>query len=675
MSRLFSGIGYAAKSAAAFVLIATFVACSDSSTNPTSPSRLAAGSANLDATVCTVNSGCSLATPVPTAHTGNLPTVLVDWPAVPGATDYQANCAVVSGVATCTGGGAVKDGATSATFTVSGDGKVQFRVHAHCQAGGGEHYCDEAHTVANGQNSLWGTATIDGGGGIDLCIGDCGGNTVVKTTPNITIVCTDVVYNGGAQTPCTGTSDDNETVTLTFSNNTNVGTGGVSGSTAGDDTHNPASASSTFQITPAATTLTGGSYSGTYDGASHSAGACSFSLNYGTDLSCTESPTSRTNAGHDDVVPSASGAVGNYTITVQNGSIDIAAANTTVNGGNGGGVYNGQTFAAGDCSISVNFNNDLSCSQTGSPAGPNVGNYPVVVSVSGATGNYNVSLVDGNIGITPASTLVTAGSGGGTYNGQTYSAGACSISVNYNNDLSCSNTSGSPAGPNVGTYPTGATASGATGNYTISYAPGSIVINPADIYATAVGGNRTYGQPNPTGCTVTGAVNGEIYTCTSSSTLAQNAPVGSTGTNVPAFDANPGLSNYTQHLVNATLTVVAYDLSNCYISPIYSVMPSTKSYQTKGSVLPIKCVIRDSYGNTVSNATGNLTITDKGTGTQNLGALNFTNAYRYTTGSPNLYMHQEDTSAPFYVNGHYYQVSTTWNDGSTRVGFFYIASK
>jgi hypothetical protein len=351
----------------------------------------------------------------------------------------------------------------------------------------------------------------------------------------------------------------------------------------------------------------------------------------------------------------------------------IGRAPVTMTAGGYTASYDGQSHSIAACEVSANFDN-LTCANDVSTVGPDVTSGTVTPSESGAGwSNYASTAATTAYAITKAGISVTAGGYAGTYDGLTHAVGACSISGGYTGDLVCAN-SITTAGPNAvdGLAVTASVSSPSNvslDNYDVTAHDGSIDIAKAGLTATAYNGARTFGQANPTSCTVTGAVNGESYSCTSSSTAVAASLVGSGPHAVVAtMDANAGLSNYTVTYVGGQLGILAYDMSNCYVAPIYSSMPSTKAYQKKGSVLPIKCVIRDNFGAIISNASGTVTIKDRGTNA--LAAI--TGAFKFTAGTPPLYMNQQDTTNPYYVVGHVYDADTKWNDGSTTKGYFGI---
>ncbi len=84
-----------------------------------------------------------------------------------------------------------------------------------------------------------------------------GSYTIAKAPVTVNVNCpASVTYNGAAQEPCTasvtGAGDLNQSLTVTYSNNTNAGTATASASYAGDANHLSGSGSATFTIDKAA---------------------------------------------------------------------------------------------------------------------------------------------------------------------------------------------------------------------------------------------------------------------------------------------------------------------------------------------------------------------------------------------------------------------------------------
>jgi hypothetical protein len=228
----------------------------------------------------------------------------------------------------------------------------------------------------------------------------------------------------------------------------------------------------------------------------------------------------------------------------------------------------------------------------------------------------------------------------------------------------------------------------------LSYSSGTAPVN-AGTYTLTV----TCGAGNPTYNTVTQTATIQI---TPAPTIAAvSCPVsmqytGSALTPCTGSVTGPGLSltiipTYTSNVVGtATATVsyagggnylpstasktfqISYVQVGCFSSPIYNVMPSTKSFQNKGSNVPVKCTLATAQGTGVSNATGSLLVQDMGT--DGLGTpvtvFSLANAFKATTSGN--YSYGLDTSPSGFVSRHYYQVTATWSDGSKTIGWFYI---
>jgi hypothetical protein len=133
-----------------------------------------------------------------------------------------------------------------------------------------------------------------------------------------------------------------------------------------------------------------------------------------------------------------------------------------------------------------------------------------------------------------------------------------------------------------------------------------------------------------------------------------------------------GGGNYQASTASANFRI-GYVQSGCFASPIYSVMPPTKSSQNKGSNVPVKCTLLTASGTGVSNATGSLQVQDKGTdGSAQNPVTVFSLANAFKASPSGNYAYGLDTSPSGFVSGHYYFVTATWSDGSTTTGWFYI---
>jgi hypothetical protein len=110
----------------------------------------------------------------------------------------------------------------------------------------------------------------------------------------------------------------------------------------------------------------------------------------------------------------------------------------------------------------------------------------------------------------------------------------------------------------------------ATGTFEASSSgPVSVTIRPAGLTVTASNGNRAYGAPNPAlSGTVQGAVNGDTFTVTSTTTATQTSPTGAYPVVPSVSGAN--LSDYSVTKVNGMLTVTQ-------ATPTLTVTPAASS--------------------------------------------------------------------------------------------------
>jgi hypothetical protein len=107
----------------------------------------------------------------------------------------------------------------------------------------------------------------------------------------------------------------------------------------------------------------------------------------------------------------------------------------------------------------------------------------------------------------------------------------------------------------IGNYPITATLAGtALPNYSVTVNPSTLTVTKTILTVTVNSATRVYGAADPTFTgTITGLVNGDTVTATYSSTDTVTSPVG-TYPITPTL-SGAALANYTQNIVNGTLTV------------------------------------------------------------------------------------------------------------------------
>jgi hypothetical protein len=278
-------------------------------------------------------------------------------------------------------------------------------------------------------------------------------------------------------------------------------------------------------------------------------------------------------------VTNATGSgLANYTISYQPGILTVNPATLTVTAGNTNKVY-GQTvtFAGTEFTSSNLLNGDtvsaVTLTSTGILATAGVAGSPYAINATNATGsglaNYTISYQPGILTVNPAALTVTAGNTNKVY-GQTVTfAGTEFASSNLLNGdavstvtltstgaLATAGVAGSPYVINA-TNATG----GGLGNYTISYQPGILTVNPAALTLTADDKTRMYGLTNPVlTASYSGFVNSEDTNALSGSpaltTLAvSSSPVGGYPINIAAGTLSN--ANYNFNFTNGTLTVTS----------------------------------------------------------------------------------------------------------------------
>jgi hypothetical protein len=327
-------------------------------------------------------------------------------------------------------------------------------------------------------------------------------------------------------------------------------------------------AAGTLTITAASVTATAGSYSGVYDGSSHSPAACAVTGAYTTGLSCTNSPTSvGPGVGSGTVTPTVSGGSSNFAITSVNGNWSITDAALTVTASNQARSYGAANptltyaitgFVGGD-TIAV-VSGAASCTTTATATSP-VGTYPITCTMGTlAATNYSFQFAAGTLTITAASVTATAGSFSGVYDGSSHAPSACAVTGAYTTGLSCTN-SPTSVGPGVGSGTVTPTVSGGSSNFAITSVNGNWSITDAALTVTASNQTRSYGAANPTlTYAITGFVGGDTIAVVSgaascTTTATATSPVGTYP--ITCTVGTLAATNYSFQFAAGTLTITA----------------------------------------------------------------------------------------------------------------------
>uniref|UniRef100_UPI003BA62DEE MBG domain-containing protein n=1 Tax=Niveispirillum sp. TaxID=1917217 RepID=UPI003BA62DEE len=388
-------------------------------------------------------------------------------------------------------------------------------------------------------SSSVGTATIGGSGA-----SYSGGvyqfaytGTLAITPAALTVTASGVTKTYGNAVSVTGyttsglvTGDSIASVTLLPSGGTSVGdapgtyTISASGATGtGLSNYSITYVAGSLVVDPAALTITASNVTKTYGNAVSVTGFTSSGLVNGdtlTGVTLLASGGTGTAANAGSYTISVSGAAGtglsNYSITYTNGTLVVNPAALTVTASGATKTYGNAISLTGYTSSGL-INGDsisaVSLTSTGAGTASNVGSY--TISGSGATGtglsNYSITYAEGTLVVNPAALTVTASGATKTYGNSISLTGFTSNGlVNADSVTAVSLTStGAGTTATVGSYTI--SASGATGtglsNYSITYANGTLVVDPAALTVTASGATKTYGNSiSLTGFTSNGLV-------------------------------------------------------------------------------------------------------------------------------------------------------------------------
>jgi len=381
--------------------------------------------------------------------------------------------------------------------------------------------------------------------------------------------------DGTAQSPST-LSGGSAALTLSLG----AGSHSVSAAYGGDSTFMPSSGSDTSLIVSPATpvvAVSGGPF--TYNGASYAAtcsvtspitggtvaGTCALTYN-GSSSAPAAATVYTVNAvftpGDTTDFTTGNGS-GSMTINPATPSVTVVGATYTYDGNAHGpancsataSLAGGTTAVPGSCTYTYTLNGTVVAAAIGA------GTYSVsaLFTPNDAT-DFTTATGSGSVTINPATPALTVSGGTFNYDGNQHLA-ACTAALGTNPvSGSCVFTytlSGNPvAAPvNAGSYAVSALFTpGDTVDFTTASGTTSIVILQVGLTAAAIDASRSYGTGNPAfGCTVTGAVGSDSFTCTPGTSATLASPVG-TYAIVPVVTGS-ALANYTVTLDNATLTI------------------------------------------------------------------------------------------------------------------------
>ena len=296
------------------------------------------------------------------------------------------------------------------------------------------------------------------------------------------------------------------------------------------------------------------------------------SIAYGTALSTTQLNATATVPGGFAYTPAA-GAIlnaGTQTLSVtftptdttdykpvtQTAQIVVNKATLTVTAADANRIYNtaNPTFT-GTVTGAVNGDTFTESFTTTAILSSPVGTYPITPTAAGANlANYTVVVTtNGTLTVTQATPVVTWNNPAAITYGTALSATQLNATATVGGGFAYTPAAGAIL--NAGTQTLSVTFTPTdTTNYKSVTQTAQIVVNKATLTVTAADANRIYNTANPTFTgTVTGAVNGDTFTESFTTTAILSSPVGTYPITPTAAGAN--LANYTVVTTNGTLTV------------------------------------------------------------------------------------------------------------------------
>ncbi|MFN0120104.1 MAG: MBG domain-containing protein [Blastocatellia bacterium] len=256
------------------------------------------------------------------------------------------------------------------------------------------------------------------------------------------------------------------------------------------------------------------------------------------------------------------GRLGNYDVTITNGTLTVNKARLTITAAAATRVYGAANPVLAGSIVGLLNNDNITASySTTAVTASAAGQYPIVPAAVDPTdrlANYDLSVTNGALTVSRAPLTVTANNTTRVYGAANPSfTGSINGLVNEDNITAAYGTT-AVAASGIGTYAITATLAdpgNRAGNYEITYVNGTLTVTRAALTITANSATRAYGAVNPalTG-TITGALSGDNITATWTTTALTSSAAGKypiTG----LVDANEKNANYDIGYVNGELTI------------------------------------------------------------------------------------------------------------------------
>ena len=330
----------------------------------------------------------------------------------------------------------------------------------------------------------------------------------------------------------------------------------------------------TLTINPAPLTVTADNASRAYGAANPAFTGTITGLKNGDNITATYSTTATpaSPVGTYPIVPALvdpNNLLGNYTVTINNGTLTVTAAVLIVTANNAARLYGDPNppFSGSIAGLVNGDNITATYTTTATPASP-IGNYPIVPVLSDPNnklGNYAVTINNGNLVVSPAPLVVTAANATRAYGDPNPVFTGTTTGIKNNDNISATYSTTATQTSPAGTYPIVPTLvdpNNVLGNYSVTINNGTLTVTAAVLTVTAANATRLYGDPNPafTG-TITGLRNGDNITATYSTTADPTSPVGTYAIVPTLVDPNGALVNYQVVINNGVLTITQAPLT------------------------------------------------------------------------------------------------------------------
>jgi hypothetical protein len=324
----------------------------------------------------------------------------------------------------------------------------------------------------------------------------------------------------------------------------------------------------TLTVTPATLTVSAANASMVFGDAVPALSGTIAGIKNGDNITATysTSATSASPVGTYPIVPAVSdngtGALANYTVVINNGTLTISPAPLVVTAANASRLYGDPNPGFTGTITGLKNGDSIGAifSAAADPTSP-VGNYaiiPTLTDPNNQLSNYSVTLNNGVLTVTPAPLSVVAADASRLYGDPNPAFSGTLTGIKNGDNITASFSSAADPTSPVGTYPIVPSLADPTNklaNYTVTSTNGTLTVNPAPLTIQADDATAPVGGPFPTFTgTITGLKNTDVITASYSTTADATSPAGQYPI-IPAADPSPALANYAVTLINGTLTL------------------------------------------------------------------------------------------------------------------------